>query len=568
MRLYLKSFLILLLSSAATPGVYSQSLPDSIIKRIDNLYTKWNAANSPGCAIGIVRSDSLIYAKGYGMANLEYDIPNTPATIFPVASIAKQFTAWSILLLERQGKLHLDDDIRKHLVWLPDFKEKITIRNLLNHTGGMRDHMKLLALNGTNVITGDVITQEQAIKIISKQQALNFNPGEKFRYSNSGYSVLSEIIRSVSGLSLRKFTDSAIFKPLGMTNTHFHDDYTEIDHNRAYQYERKDSAHFKNSISNNSVVGSQGLYSNINDISKWMMNFYAHKTGDPQMIDSLTKNGKLNNGRKLMYANGIVADTYRGWRQYSHEGMDVGARAYITVLPDLKMGFIVFGNLAEINAPAMANKMADFFIRDTIQNKGNEALRNKDGLAEIAKDSLSLKKFLGHYFGDDGMPISFDFKDGKLYYHRLTNSGTLIKESKDTFAIINNPVVKFVFSINAKDTIVDIIQADRVFHLKKYIKETPPDDRMLQTYAGDYYCPELGCNYGIVLKDHQLILTNNKYNDTKLVWIKKDHLISDYWWIDHLQMLRDDKNQIIGFEVTSSLFLHSVMHLKFIKIKL
>jgi CubicO group peptidase (beta-lactamase class C family) len=546
--------------------LFAQSIPDSIKEKLDRLFMKWNSANSPGCAIGIVRNDSLIYAKGYGMANLEYDIPNTPATIFPVGSIAKQFTAWSILLLERQGKLHLDDDIRQHLVWLPDLKEKITIRNLLNHTGGMRDHMKLLAIIGTNVMAGDVITQEQAIRILSKQRELNFKPGEKFSYSNSGYSMLSEIVRSVSGLSLRQFTDSAIFRPLGMSNTHFHDDYTEIDNNHAYQYERKNNNNFKNSISNNSLVGSQGLYSNINDMSKWVVNFYEHKTGDQQMIDSLTKKGKLNNGKALLYARGIVVDTYRGWKQYSHDGQDVGARAYATVLPDLKMGFILFSNIGDLNAKAMSNQMAEFFIKDTTQNKKSAGLAYKESTEEIAKDSLSLQKYLGHYFGDDGMPVSFDFKDGKLYYYRTNNSGILVKESKDTFSIMNYPVVKFVFGINAKDTIVDVFENDRVYHLQKYIRDTP-GDRVLQSYAGDYYCPELGCTYGIVLKDHQLILTNNKYTDTKLVWIKKDHLISDYWWINHLQMLRDGKNQVIGFEVNSSLFLHSVMHLRFIKTK-
>jgi CubicO group peptidase (beta-lactamase class C family) len=219
MRLYVKSFLLFLLIFTGIPTVISQSIPDSLVKKIDSLFTNWITANTPGCAIGIVRKDSLIYAKGFGMANLEYGKPITPATNFHVASVSKQFTAWSMLLLERQGKLNLDDDIHKYLPWFPDLKERITIRNLLNHTSGMREHMKLLAITGTNVLTGDVITQEQAMKILGKQQALNFKPGEKFSYSNSGYGLLAEIVKSVSGLSLREFMDSAIFKPLGMINT-------------------------------------------------------------------------------------------------------------------------------------------------------------------------------------------------------------------------------------------------------------------------------------------------------------------------------------------------------------
>ena len=274
-------FLIVSINKAS-----AQSLPDSIIKKIDSLFSKWNNNNSPGCTVGIVRNDSLIFSKGYGMANLEYDIPNTPATIFHMASVSKQFTAYSIVLLARQGKLQLDDDIHKYLPWFPDLKEKITIRNLLNHTSGIRDQWQLLAISGTRL--DDVITQDHIIKILSKQQALNFKPGEKYSYSNSGFTMLAEIVKSVTGQTLRKFTDSAIFKPLGMTNTHFHDDYTEIEKNRSYSYDRIDSTHFTNSILSYSNAGATSLFTNINDMSKWVMNFYDQKVGDQKDIDMLT----------------------------------------------------------------------------------------------------------------------------------------------------------------------------------------------------------------------------------------------------------------------------------------
>ncbi len=150
-------------------------------------------------------------------------------------------------------------------------------------------------------------------------------------------------------MSLRKFTDSAIFKPLGMTNTHFHDDYTEIEKNRAYSYDVEDSNHFTNSISSASYTGSQGLFTNINDMSKWVMNFYDHKTGGQQLIDSLTKHVKLNNGSELPYANGIIVDTYKGWRRYSHGGFDAGYRTNVTVFPDLKMGFVIFSNRSDFD---------------------------------------------------------------------------------------------------------------------------------------------------------------------------------------------------------------------------
>ncbi|MEJ0079947.1 MAG: serine hydrolase [Puia sp.] len=309
--------IILTIIFECTIRTFAQSLPDSTIKKIDRLFLKWNTANSPGCTVGIVRNDSLIFSKGYGMANLEYAISNEPLTLYHMASVSKQFTAFSIVLLARQGKLKLDDDIRKWLPWFPDLKEKITIRNLLNHTSGIRDQWQLLAISGTRL--DDVITQDQIIKILSKQQALNFKPGDKYSYSNSGFTMLAEIVKAASGQTLRQFTDSAIFKPLGMTSTHFHDDYTEIEKNRSYSYDRKDSSHFTNAVLSYSVAGATSLFTNINDMSKWGDEFlYEHKLGDQEDIDMLTQKGKLNNGKELSYALGIASDTYHGWRQYSH----------------------------------------------------------------------------------------------------------------------------------------------------------------------------------------------------------------------------------------------------------
>src|SRR5205814_1232955 len=178
------------------------------------------------------------------MANLEYNIINTPQTIYHMASVSKQFTAYSIVLLAKQGKLQLDDDIHKYLPWFPDLKQKITIRNLLNHTSGIRDQWQLLAIAGTRL--DDVITQEQIVKLLSRQQALNFTPGEKYMYCNSGFTMLSEIVKTVSGKTLREFTDSAIFKPLGMNSTHFHDNYHEIEKNRAYSYWRNSPGKYEN----------------------------------------------------------------------------------------------------------------------------------------------------------------------------------------------------------------------------------------------------------------------------------------------------------------------------------
>ena len=539
----------------------AQQIPDSTLKKIDSIFKKWDNTNNPGCTVGIVRNDSLIFSKGYGMANLEYAIPNGPATIFHMASVSKQFTGYAIVLLASQGKLRLDDDVRKWLPWFPDLKEKITIRHLLNHTSGIRDQWQLLAISGTRL--DDVITQEHIVKILSRQRELNFKPGEKYSYSNSGYTMLAEIVKSVTGQTLRAFTDSAIFKPLGMTSTHFHDNYEEIEKNRSYSYQRVDSAHFSNSVLSYSNAGATSLFTNIPDLGKWVMNFYNHKVGSQKEIDMLVEKGKLNDGKELTYALGIDVGKYKGWKQYSHSGGDAGFRTYLTVLPDLKMGFMVFSNLGDFNTYEKAYAVANLFVKDSSQQKEVVKKEPRDSVAAVLKDTLSLKKYLGDYIGDDGLPFSFDLKDSKLYYRIYDQKNFLIKEQKDTFSMPDEPQIKFVFGLKAKDTMVNIFTPDQSYHLKKYIKDTSHTDEILKTYTGVYYCPELDCKYGIELKDHQLILTNTKYDDTKLTLSGSENLRSDFWWVNNLKIIRDGKNVITGFEVNSG----RIMHLKFNKIK-
>ena len=542
-------------------SIFSQSLPDSTIKKIDSLFTKWTNVNSPGCAVGIVRNDSLIFAKGYGMANLEYGVQNSPQTIFHMASVSKQFTAFSIVLLSRQGKLGLDDDVRKYLPWFPDLQQKITIRNLLNHTSGIRDQWQLLAISGTRL--DDVITQDQIIKVLSKQNALNFSPGEKYSYSNSGFTMLAEIVKSTSGQTLRRFTDSAIFKPLGMTNTHFHDDYTEIVKDRAYSYQRSGNIHFTNSILSYSNVGATSLFTNVTDMSKWVMNFYDHKLGDQKDIDLLTQKAKLNNGQELTYALGIVSDTYKGWRRYSHSGGDAGYRTHVVVFPDLKMGFIVFSNLGDFNPGGKVYEMADLFIKDTVTQKDPLKKGPRDRATAVLIDTISVMKFMGDYISDEGLPFHFELRNRLLYYQIFDENSYLIKELKDTFSIAQQPEVKFVFGIKARDTTADLFTPDENYHLKKYTKDKAKTDSELKAYTGIYYCPELDCRYSMILKDHHLILSNAKYEDVKLSMINEDHLTNENWWMNHLEMIRDLNHKIIGFEVNSG----RTMHLRFNKVE-
>lgn len=518
MKLVLTSLILLL-----TLTVRTQSLPDSIVKKIDHLFEPWDHPNTPGCTVGIVRNDSLIFAKGYGMANLEYDIPNTPGTIYHIASLSKQFTSFSIVLLARQGRLRLDDDIHKYLPWFPDLKEKITIRHLLNHTSGIRDQWQLLAISGTQL--NDVITQDHIIKLLSRQQALNFKPGDEYNYCNSGYTMASAIVQAITGQTLRQFTDSALFKPLGMTHTHFHDDAGEVVKGRSYSYWKIDSTLYANSILSYSNAGATSLFTNINDFSKWIMNFYDHKVGDQQDIDVLTQKGRLNNGKEIDYALGIGVIDERGHKGFAHNGADAGYRTVMIVFPDIKMGFIVFSNEGHFVPGDKAIAMAHLFMPDNAGKSPSDTPPNDPKAAE--------KRFVGDYIADDGEILRF--RQGE-------------------------PSTKYSFSIpRPGDTLVSVPTSGKVFTKFSPLLTT---EQSMAPYAGTYYCPELECRYSIIFKDHSLVLTNIKYNDIVLGPAGPDHFFTGFWAMHHIKMLRDGYGKITGFEVNSD----RVQHLRFNKL--
>lgn len=542
-------------------NMFSQSLPDSILTKINHIFSKWDSKTSPGCVVGVIKNDSLIFTKGYGMANLEYDIANTPTTLYHMASVSKQFTAYCIVLLAKQGKLNLDDDIRNYLSWFPDLKEKITIRHLLNHTSGIRDQWQLLNIAGTR--QDDVITQDHIIKILSKQQALNFKPNEEFAYSNSGYTLLAEIIKSVSGKPLRAFADSAIFKPLQMTHTFFHDDYTEIIKNRASSYSRNDSTHFSNCVLSYSTIGATSLFTTMTDMSKWIQNFYTIKTGDKTAIHLLTDSRPtLANGKPSNYAFGITNEQYHGKVLYKHGGADAGYRNMVYIFPTEKMGFVIFSNLADIPVAQKANELADLFFQD--KNTVTKEIKKEkiDSSKVVLKDPARYKRYSGDYLNEWGVRYKISVNHDKLY---LCSDGQnyLLQEKKAAFIPVTEPMFKFSFEVNkTNDTLLHQYWPGNHRILYKTKGSWHYSDEELKKYAGIYHSPELDCQYSIIFKDHGLVLTNSKYNDSKMELIGTEDLFDDNL-LGHIKVTRDQNNQINGFEVN----MERVRHLKFNKIE-
>ncbi|RFS14959.1 serine hydrolase [Emticicia sp. C21] len=553
-------FLLFILFSLFISKSLSQPLADSTKKKIDLLFRKWDTSDKPGCVFGIVYNDSLIYKGAYGLANVEENIANTTQSIYYMCSVSKQFAGYSIALLVKQGKLQLDDDIRRYIPWIADFGKKITIQHLLNHTSGLRDDITLANIKGLPM--GGVLNQRIALNIIGRQTSLNFSPGEKFSYSNSNYILLAEIVKVVSNLSFNDFVDSQIFKPLGMADSRFIDNESQIIKSRALSYETENNI-IKNVHQNVYTLGDGGLFTNIIDMSLWIKNFYLPKIGDSTTIDLFTQKGKLNDGTSINYAMGINVEVFRGQTRFIHNGGLAGYRTIMAVYPKLKLGFLIFGNAGDSEVYTKINQLSELFMAD---NK--EKLKNKESIPKNTTTSLSLdqgilENFVGNYIAENGYRLNLKIKDNQIW---LNENNLLIAKSKDTLVLKNNPAVYYVFySGNNKQAasvnLISPIYGNKPIKLIRYNSPISITDKLLQSYTGNYYSSELDCIYTITIKNHELFFNNSINGEAKIMLLDTEHLTSDYEFMKHLLIKRNKKGEIIGFDINSG----AIMNLHFKK---
>ncbi len=376
---------------------------ETLEAKVDQLFAEWNNPDTPGAALAVTRDGETIYTQGYGTANLEYDIPITPTTIFDIASVSKQFAAFAIATLAHEGKLSLDDDIRAHLSDLPDFGNTITIRHLLHHTSGLRDWVQSLVIAG--VAMEDVISFKHILKMARHQKALNFEPGEAYLYSNTGYNLLAEIVEKVTGNSFREWTDTRIFKPLAMTNSHFHDDHQMILKNRAYSYQAVENNGFKHAVNNTTALGSSSLYSTVEDLAKWILNFDNTQIGEQVVIEQMHQQGVLNNGEQISYALGLNIGEYRGLQTVGHSGSWRGFRSHLIRFPEQKFGVVILCNLDTFNPLRLTEKVADLYLADILAPvKASEPEKAAEPTEDTKSETLTpeqLSEFEGDYYTEE-----------------------------------------------------------------------------------------------------------------------------------------------------------------------
>ncbi|MES2697831.1 MAG: serine hydrolase domain-containing protein [Verrucomicrobiota bacterium] len=323
---------------------------------IDAIFAEWNKPTTPGVALAVIHEGAIVYERGYGQANIERKVAITPQTAFYIGSVSKQFTAAAIALLAQRKVISLDDDVRKYVPELPDYGTPVTIRQCVHHTSGLRDYLALRALAGEPV--NATFTDDDVLALIRRQKALNFPPGTGHLYSNSGYFVLSLIVKRTTGKSLRDFAAENFFGPLGMKTAQYRDKHTHPIPNRAEGYAALGNG-YRVSNPNFDVVGAGGVFMTVRDFLAWDRNFYDAKIGGADFVAQLQTPGLLNNGTDTRYAFGLTVGQYRGLKVVEHSGAYGGFKAHVIRFPNQRLSVVCFTNLGAMTPGVLVRKVAD-----------------------------------------------------------------------------------------------------------------------------------------------------------------------------------------------------------------
>ena len=405
---------LIAVSLSLTPSAQTVAVPTMAV---DLVFAKWSAS-TPGCAVGVAVAGKPVLLKAYGMADLEHDVRNTPDTIFEAGSVSKQFTVLAVQLLASEGKLSLDDPVRKYIPELPDYGKPLTIRNMLNHTSGLRDWGSVESIAGWPRTTREY-THGHVLDIVSRQKSLNFEPGTAWSYSNTGFNLATIIVSRVSGVPFPEFEQRRIFTPLGMLHTSWRDDHTRIVKGRAMAYSFRDGEYHTEMPFEN-VYGNGGLLTTVGDLLIWNENFVKPKAGTVKALTEMATPGHFNNGKPLDYGLGLYVEEHRGVHNVYHSGSTAGYRAHLNRFPDAHTSVAVLCNGADGDATRSANRVSDIYLAGRV-TKAVPA-PSTDGRDPVTAPHLSaeqLNSLVGDYWSDEAETM-LSIKVGKegLELHR------------------------------------------------------------------------------------------------------------------------------------------------------
>jgi len=508
-----RTFLILFLFFSVSSG----QIPDKakVVAGAERAFEKASKAvvmPAPGCAVGVSLNGESVFEKAFGLAEMEHNIPNTPQTIFESGSVAKQFTAAALVLLQQEGKLDIDDPVRKYIPELPDYGAPLTIRHILNHTAGLRDWGAVMALTGAG--RGDrVISQALAVDVVLRQKYLDFKPGAEYSYSNSGYQLAAEIVERVSKQRFPAFVEERFFRPLGMKNSSTRDNYQRIVPGRAQAYSRSSAnAPWELNMPFMNVYGNGGMLTTVGDWLKWNAMLEARAWNAP-LVDELETRGLLNNGYKIGYALGLNVGTNRGMRAVSHGGSTAGYQTFLARYPDQKVSVAVLCNGTSPSAGALATSIADEIF-------GPFPAAEQPKLVQLPEEKL--KGFVGLWRDEiNHFPIRFTFENGTLRF-----DGTAVRFTADDTMLLGNTRVKVTFDKDGRPVLGEIAEDNGSVTRLVHSAEWKPTADELKQLAGEWYSDEAQAKATFSIEDGKGFIVNKPVIRLSLQPLYKDHFLA------------------------------------------
>jgi CubicO group peptidase (beta-lactamase class C family) len=514
-------------------------------KRVDQMMTFYSQ-DAPGAVIGVMEHGEMIFAKAYGKANLTHNLDfklNTPTNI---GSVSKQFTAFAILLLEKQGLLSIEDDIRKHFPELPDFGEVIRVKNLMNHTNGLREVYNLMPIAGWD--GEDKLLRAEVINLLKKQKELQAAPGEEFNYNNSAFILLAELVERLTENKFPEWMKENVFDPLEMNDTYVRSDPGQIIPGASQGYSNGENSYVE-SGDLHAAYGAGGIYTTPTDLAKWLRNFNDPKLGGEDVINKLVTPGMLNKGDTMTYAQGIGVGEYRGLKRYAHNGADIAHRAGMIYYPEINSGVIALSNHAGFSS-GVIYPLTDLFFKDHLEKEEEE--ENKDNEA-IEVDAKTLKQYVGKYKAESiGLVIEYKLEDGNLVAYPGGQSSRKLTPTSDSTFTYENIEASVLFHHLKDDKSEEAVHTQGGSNL--LLDRLPPFDPALadlEKYTGKYFSDELETFYTIVVKDSALVAEHRNLKDIKLSPTETDTFSGDIFFMGEVAFKKDNSGKVNAFTVSN-----------------
>ena len=467
--------------------------------KVDAIFARWDSTATPGCTVGVSDGGRIVLERAYGMADLEHMVANRPDTILEAGSVSKQFTAAAVLLLAQEGRLSLDDPARKYVPELPDYGVPLTVRNMLQHTSGLRDWGNLAGMAGWPRTTR-AHTHANVLDILSRQRAINFEPGTDWSYSNSGYNLSAVIVSRVAGEPFAEFTRKRLFEPLGMARTSWRDDYTRVVRDRGIAYSDR-RGEFSQNMPFENVHGNGGILTTVGDLLRWNENFVTMTVGGAEFVKLQQTPGTFKDGRGFDYGYGLFVREYRGLRDIGHSGSTAGYRAHLLRFPDLRVSVSVLCNVSSGNATRFAYDVAEAYLGDKLKPVPPVAA------VEVPADVLAARAGL-YRSVKTGDPLRVTVEKNTL---RIDN-GAAIPTSATTFRQ-GGTEITFDGQATAPSPRVRFANANGTREEYERVEPVRPDAQALAAYVGFYSSDEVEAVLGVAVENGTLVVMRRP--DTK-----------------------------------------------------